>query len=120
MSKTTIKKETFEITFDEWVIKNSELWRECFSYLYRVLTEAKGNTIDLSDLDFPCCVSYNGGVHPEYASNCFSTVLSVYLKENSIYLSIEDDDCYDINEITSAELYNIAKTVRDVLNDDIE
>ena len=64
--------------------------KKCIEYLIRVLKE-HNNELDWTDSDFEYLVScpYNGGGHPEYASNIFSTIYGVKLGENDKY-EIED------------------------------
>ena len=45
------------------------------------------------------CVPYDGGNHPEYASNCFSNVESVFMEDKDIFLEIEDCDEYPLENI---------------------
>ena len=53
------------------------------------------------------CVSYDGGNHPEYASNCFSRVHSVYIKGGEIYLDIEDCHEYSIDNVRDREIIEL-------------
>ena len=53
------------------------------------------------------CVSYDGGNHPEYNSNCFSEVRSVYIKDGEIYLNIEDSDEYSIKNVSDREIIEL-------------
>jgi hypothetical protein len=67
-----------------------------------------GNAID----DLYVSVTYDGGRHPEYASNAFAQVDGIYLnKKGNIVLNIEDDDEYGIENISWDELYTIAEFV---------
>ena len=60
------------------------------------------------------CVTYDGGHHPEYASNAFDMVKGVYLKYHEgrkqmlIMLDTEDDDEYYIGNIDWREIYSVA------------
>lgn len=52
-------------------------------------------------------ISYDGGNHPEYASNVFSEVISVSLKDhNEIVFEIEDSDDYPIDDVNALDLYD--------------
>jgi len=49
------------------------------------------------------CVTYDGGRHPEYASNAYSEVYGAFIKDNRIYLDCEDSDEYDIDRIWNVD-----------------
>ena len=53
------------------------------------------------------CVSYDGGNHPEYDSNCFSEVKSVYIKDGEIYLDTEDCCKYSIKNVSDREIIEL-------------
>lgn len=53
-------------------------------------------------------VSYDGGSHPEYASNVFSEVSSVGLNAGGeVSLEIEEDDDYNVDRLETNEIYNL-------------
>ena len=54
------------------------------------------------------CVPYDGGNHPEYASNCFSDVESVYMHNNDIYLEIEDCDAYPLTSLDNSNIIELS------------
>lgn len=59
-------------------------------------------------------VSYDGGNHPEYASNCFSQVFSVTLDDrNNICLNIEDCNRYDVDNLSVIDLLAVCDAVKD-------
>ena len=98
-----------------------EIEKRCIDYLKRTLKNREGNRLDFYDEDGEpygnqyLCVTYDGGRHPEYASNAFSSVKGVFLKENHIYLDTEDDDEYSITNISLNELFSIADYVYHIL-----
>lgn len=58
------------------------------------------------------CVGYDGGGHPEYASNVFSEVSSVGLNVGGeISFEIDEDDDYTIDRIETNELYSVIYTI---------
>lgn len=75
-----------------------------------VLSETDGNSMDLDD-DNMMSVSYDGGNHPEYASNVFSMVYSVYLKNGEIFLNIQDCDEYEIDRVDYDDVFAIAEVL---------
>lgn len=64
-------------------------------------------------------VSYNGGAHPEYASNCFSMLEGITLSNEKgkyeIYLLIEEDGDYPLEELSDMEVYNVAYFLEEYL-----
>lgn len=90
----------------------------CYKYLIKVL-ENNNESISWIELPEYISVCYDGGNHPEYASNAFSTVHGIKRIGAGIYLDIEDDDKYDISLITTDELYSICDFIdkyKDKLN----
>lgn len=98
----------------------SQIAKKCTAYLKRELKKAENNNIEFFDDnggaidDLYVTVSYDGGRHPEYASNAFSNVNSVYLnKKGRVVLDIDDCDEYEIENLTFDELYAVAEFVCD-------
>ena len=79
----------------------------CLEYLKKVLKE-NGGRISCEVKDEFITVPYDGGRHPEYASNEFSNVDEVYIEDDKIFLSIEETDEYEIDRINDDDLYNMA------------
>lgn len=74
------------------------------------LLNVEDNRVEIDEENM-MAVPYNGGNHPEYASNCFSTLNAVYLKDNTIYLDIEDCEEYEIENVDTMNIYEIMETV---------
>jgi len=106
----------------QWYKYSHKLECLCIVYLIRILSKNKGKIYwDSSDLREYISVTYNGGNHPEYASNAFSTVNGVYINSKGIYVSsngvhinsgdiyLDTEDCssYSIAEISLEELHNL-------------
>ena len=97
-----------------------EVKNECLAYIKSELEKVEGNYISFLDEDGEpiggdmVCVTYDGGRHPEYASNAFDIVRGVYLKyhegrkEALIMLDTDDDDEYYIGNIEIGEIYGVA------------
>lgn len=98
--KKTIKNWKKRLTLE------TQIKEGCMDYIKAEL-EKHDNFIDLSETD-GVCVVYDGGNHPEYASNAFSEVYSVFMKDGNIYLNTEDCDQYDIESITLDNLFDVA------------
>lgn len=92
--------------------------KSCNKYLKELLKE-NGGSISFHEYDDDgirtddnaFSVPYDGGNHPEYASNCFSDVERVYLDGDSIYLEIEDCEEYDIVNIDIYTLYDLCEYI---------
>lgn len=116
MSKSLIA-EKFQKTAAKWLKLQGQVRKECIEYLTRVLKE-HNNELDWTDSNFEYFVScpYNGGGHPEYASNVFSTIYGVKLGENDkIYLNTEDEDEYEIEEVDTAYVYDLCDYIENVV-----
>ena len=109
IDKENLKKD-FKVLSVE-VLKHYDLIasirRQSIKIIMDLLSDAENKTIEISEENM-MSVPYDGGNHPEYASNCFSNVNSVYLKNDTIYLDIEDCDEYEIDRVDTEEVFNIA------------
>ena len=97
-----------------------EIRSECEEYLVDTLKAAPNNRIDFYDKDgypYGCetYITYDGGRHPEYASNAFSTVNAVFLKDNKIFVDCDDCDEYDICEVDWSQIYDVASCVETII-----
>lgn len=92
----------------EWSNLSTKVNKACIEYLTDLL-QNNNNRIywDRLELEYFVCVNYDGGNHPEYASNVFSTVYGIFIENNNIYLDIEDCKKYNIDNLTICELYNV-------------
>ena len=55
------------------------------------------------------CCTYDGGNHPEYASNPYSTINAIKYGNDTIFLNTEDVDEYEIENIPTDEVISIAE-----------
>lgn len=97
-----------------------EIKKRSLDYIRAELEKADDNYISFVDDDGEpiggdmVCVTYDGGSHPEYASDAFNMVKGVYLKYHEgrkqmlIMLDTEDDDEYYIGNINWNEIYSVA------------
>lgn len=77
---------------------------------------SNGGAIDLSECDDSVCISYDGGRHPEYNSNCYSDVYSVKLGDNGeLAFEIAESDCYEAERVPTLELYGVCGFVHDYI-----
>ena len=86
------------------------LKQECIKYLERYLKKRKNYIVDFDNCDYSITVAYDGGNHPEYASNVFSTVESVLIKDNDIYVDTEDGRI-SVDCLSTEELYDICSYI---------
>lgn len=93
---------------DECCGLNRKLWNEAKSVILECFKKYSTTLIAIDRECYPCCVTYDGGNHPEYAANPYSDVNGVYLKNNEIYLHTEDCTTYPITSVTASELYEVA------------
>lgn len=86
--------------------------KKCKEFLSTMLL-GNGSCIDLlhEKGHVQMSVNYDGGNHPEYNTNVFSNVYSVFNKDGKIYVEIEDDDEYDINNLSTDELVGICELI---------
>lgn len=91
----------------------TQLKQECVDYLTQVTKENGSIKFDLEQEDEYVCVSYDGGRHPEYGSNVYSTVYSISFNddENRLSIETEDDDDYTVDRLSIDELYNLTLAV---------
>lgn len=94
----------------------SEVRKESIEYLREVAKKNNGYFDLMQYDDFgSICVTYDGGSHPEYASNAFSTVQAVKLDGDKLVLETEDTDWYDTGNIETFELYGVADFINMIL-----
>lgn len=105
------RKCKFEEAAHNYFKASQDLRMECIKYIKSVIKKYK--VLDFSDFYSSVCVPYNGGNHPEYASNCFSNVYKVSLDERGdIILCIEDCEEYDLVEVPTENVFDIANFIK--------
>ena len=85
------------------------LRKECLAYLRNIVS--KHNNSYEFDNDYMITVSYDGGNHPEYASNVYSKVHRIYIKDDKLLFDIDDEYGYSEDRITTYELFSIASYI---------
>lgn len=107
---------------EQWSELSKKLRKESEKYLKKVLQKADGKRInldweELEELDLnEISVSYDGGNHPEYASDCFATVEGVHITKNGkLCVEVEEEYDYEVDRITTSELYDVAFLVSEYL-----
>jgi hypothetical protein len=115
-----MKAETYfkqaDALYDGILQTHRDIRKKCETFLKKVLEE-EGGSIDLTDFESNISVTYDGGNHPEYASNAFSIVEGIYLDEKgNIVLQIEDCSEYPIENINWDEVYDVAAFIREYID----
>lgn len=114
MKKETYLRKAGEL-YDSILPIQREIREKSEKYLMMVLAEHDGK-IDFNDYNPQEWVSvpYDGGNHPEYASNCFSTVNGIYIPKDGgqIHLDIEDCSEYPLSDVDWDDVYNIAEYIQ--------
>ena len=94
----------------EWSRLSAKLRNSCMEYIKTILAN-NDNAINWKSIELPeyVSVSYDGGNHPEYASNLYSTVYGIEWAGNveEIVLDTEDSSDYPLSSVTTEELYNL-------------
>lgn len=108
----------FELTAKKYYELRKQMLAECKEYLTEVAKAWGDKQFPLSTInrefdcnDAYCCIVYDGGNHPEYASNACSEVESVYMRENVLTFSIEDDGRYEYDRVDGEDIITIAYAV---------
>ena len=119
MKKETYLRKAGEL-YDSILPIQREIREKSEKYLQMVLAEHDGK-IDFNDYNPQEWVSvpYDGGNHPEYASNCFSTVNGIYIPKDGgqIHLDIEDCSEYPLSDVNWDDVYNVADYIENqILN----
>lgn len=107
--------QKFQIMWNKISKELKELRQECVNYLMEQLNKPEhkdGISCEIED-GTSVCVTYDGGNHPEYASNAFSTVKGVYLKNGEIVLDTEDCSEYYIDDVCTTELLGVCDFIED-------
>jgi len=102
--------ENFQRIWKEVESLRDKARKECIDFLLKEL-KSNNSRIDVTEYDDAVTVTYDGGKHPEYASNVYSVVSAIYLSNGDICLDIEDCDEYSINRINTDELYSVCWAV---------
>lgn len=93
----------------EWAIRAREA---CSAYLTQVLDKYPVLTLDPERDEEYVTISYDGGNHPEYASNVFSVVKRVYKGDKgAIMFATEDSDDIEVYRVDTGDLIAICDII---------
>lgn len=112
--------EKYQKTWEEISPLINKLKEETLEFLRREVT----GEIDLEEFNedggMSVAITYDGGNHPEYASNAFSTVTMVYLnKENNKVVIVTEDAEIDPEEVDPIELTSVCDVILDYKTDEL-
>ena len=115
MKKETYFKKADEL-YDSIIPVQQDIRNKCETYIKMVLKENNGS-LDCTESENMISVTYDGGNHPEYASNAFSMVEGISLDKNdNIILQIEDCSEYPIENINWDEVFDVAAFIHDEID----
>ena len=112
--------ELFEKTTTEFFNASRDVRHIGLDILKKICerTEDKSISLDkfknhLRDVVGMCdpTISYDGGNHPEYDSNVFSTVDGFKLENEIIIFDIEDDPQYDDSRVNTDDIINLCEMI---------
>ena len=125
MAKKTKKEIDLEKSLDEFYKVSSEARKNCKAFLvwavqkYGTKTVYNGTRVrftlefDMGFADENINIIYDGGNHPEYASNCSSKVYAMCVSIGEVYAIIEDSSHYEFDRIDTADLLQICSAIKD-------
>ena len=118
MKSTTIEK--FNNLCVEFYEAKVAIRKHCIDMLKEICNRTESKEINLAkminflyDEGSPTPVfSYDGGNHPEYASNMYSDVKGFELNENNIIVfTLEDSDCYETGRVLTDDLVELCEII---------
>lgn len=122
MKKNLIEK--FDDAYEKYLDSVGEVRKVCIEMLTEVCNRTESKGISLEKLKNWCddngegypTVSYDGGNHPEYASNCYSSVDGIFIKHDPIlgyklFLDIEDDTTYSVDRVLTVDLIGLCDVI---------
>ena len=123
LSKQIKTKRIMETKFreigDQVEVLMSELRKESIKYITDAVKKNGSISIYDEDENDPVYVSYDGGSHPEYASNLYSMVYDAHINTaGKLALCIEDSDDYEIDRCSTMEIYEVACMIDNLFGDD--
>ena len=115
--KTTF--ENFDKTLNEYLNAKKEIRNTSLDMLKKICERTEDKSISLDNFknylrDMGSCdptIVYDGGNHPEYASNVFSTVDGFRIENEIIIFDIEDDPSYDESRVSTDDIINLCEMI---------
>jgi hypothetical protein len=111
MKKTSIA--AFDQLCEIFSNAKAKVKRCCLDMLKEICNRTESKEINLDKLKNFLCdqVMYDGGNHPEYATNMYSTVDGFRLNGDTIIFEIEDSTDYDEDRMWTDDLIELCDTI---------
>lgn len=111
--------ELFEKTTKEYFNINRDIRHIGLDMLKKICDRTERKTINLDKFknylsDMGMCdptIVYDGGNHPEYATNVFSTVDGFYIQNEIVIFDIEDDPHYDESRVSTSDIIDLCEMI---------
>ena len=111
--------ELFEKTTEEYYNAKRDIRHICLDMLKKICDRTETKEISLDKFknylrDEGYCdptIIYDGGHHPEYATNAFSTIDGFYIKNEIVIFDIEDDSQYDESRVITDDIINLCELI---------
>lgn len=117
MEATVVNK--FNQAFDEFINKKKNIREICLDILKDICNRRVDKKISLENLKeyldennecYPV-ISYDGGNHPEYATNMYSTVDGFRLENDTVIFDIEDSSDYSDDRVMTDDLIDLCDVI---------
>ena len=98
----------------------SAITKELLDMIQTTMKETKEIVVpnDIYDYDISYAICYDGGNHPEYASNCYSCIERIYYNEknDSVLIDVEDGVQELNNIVCVSDLFVIVNLLDFLIN----
>lgn len=121
--KSTSFTKFYKAYFD-YVESKDNINRICVDMLKEICYRTEDRAINLTKMtnflfdsgDGNIVFAYDGGNHPEYASNMYSTVEGFTLDNDTIVFILEDSDYYEESRVMTDDLICLCDAIADYEN----
>lgn len=111
--------ESFEKIAKEYFKVSRDVRHFCLGMLKKICDRTETKTISLDKFknylrDEGYCdptIMYDGGNHPEYATNLLSTVDGFYIQNEIVIFDIEDDPQYDESRVITSDIIDLCEMI---------
>ena len=111
--------ERYNSAYNTFSEARNEMRTQCLNMLKEVCNRTDSKKINLNKLNsygsdsrmWVPVIAYDGGNHPEYASNLYSVVYGFRLENNKIIFDIEDDSSYSEDRVMTTELIGLCDCI---------
>ena len=111
--------EQYNSAYNTFIEARREMRTQCINMLKEVCNRTDSKEISFNKLNRYCndsgigasVIAYDGGNHPEYASDLYSLVYGFRLENDKIYFDIEDDPSYSEDRVMTTELIGLCDCI---------